>query len=1288
MKRLTQLTVLFCTLALSLSAAPLKVLFFSGGGKNPETGHNGRMNHHKLIPDFLRSGIDLTYSDQLEDLNPQTLARYEAVLMYRGGTVGKPERIQALIDYVEAGGGLVAIHHTCGAFDGDDDFIQLIGGEFARHGSGIFTATHAPGQEDHPALGGIEPFATWDETYVHKNLNADRTDLQVRDEKGRPESWTWVREQGQGRVFYTAYGHDGRTWEKPGFQKMIAAATLWVADRIPPPNADIPTFSYTIDIDRHMHNFENRPEPQRIQNQITPAESAKCLVLPEGFTAQLIAHEPDIMNPIDITWDDRGRMYVAVTTTYPKIDPTQTDRIILCEDADGDGQADTFTTYAEGFSILTAISWINGGIIAAQAPNMYFLQDRDGDDIADTKKQINEGWGLGDLHGGPSNLKYALDNKIYGCIGGGGNFSDGHHFRGGIWRMDVDGTHFTTISNIGGNSWGFSISEDFELFASSANRNPAQHIYAPYPYFDALGFKKSPAKSIADSATIYALTLTRQGDHFGSYTSGSGFDVYTARSFPQEYWNQVGFIGAPTGKLLGQFFLRPDGQGSYIASNEGNLAASFDEYTAPIMGKIGPDGAVYMLDWNNLIMLHGGQIENPYRDKTHGRIYRITHKDGQASKQYNLQNANTSTLLAALQSDNLFWRIMAQQKIVQQNRTDAIPALIQLAQDTSVDAVSLNTTVIHALWTLHGLGQLDGSNSDALAAAHAALKHRSAGVRKNAVRVLPITEESTALLVEMLDERDANTFRTILLTLSTMPPSSQLGTQLYAIKKEVASKRSMLPPFNLALIRHGTELVDQLLAQCPPRDRKQEAIPEPEPESEMVNILKNPSFEDVTKDGLPADWISKVHNGNATLSIDSTVARTGQNSARATSTVGGGSEFLQIPYLEPGEYLLTGWFKTDNIVGKNGIRFKAASGRMEDQQTRGVVGTTDGWQQLQLHFRANDSHGVLIFCLFGAWAPATGTVWFDDISLYQLSSDKPAIVEAAKVETVLAKQSFAKGADEIIRITELVATKTQDSTEVFMAGLPNVHNIEFSAAQVQRLKALAQDAAPKNQQHLAILAANNNIDIGLSELANSIQGFEAKLLEGNAERGKALIPACVICHAPDFNGIAAQRTPPLSHLSDWYLQTQLQKFKHNVRGNDVSDSDGYLMKTLMANYSDQQLADIVAHIKTHPHKAPTNTLGGDPIKGKQLYTSCITCHQADGSGSRQLNSPALRGLSDTYIVNQLMKFKDGTRGSGSGDQFGKLMQLSAQPLPDQQAMKDVAAYILTLENNSDSPPKN
>ncbi len=109
--------------------------------------------------------------------------------------------------------------------------------------------------------------------------------------------------------------------------------------------------------------------------------------MPNGFEAQLFAHEPEIVNPIDMTWDDKGRMYVAVTHDYPYIKEDGNDKIIICEDTDNDGKADNFTTFAEGFSLFTGMCWVNGGIILAQAPDMFFLQDTDGDDKADIIKK-------------------------------------------------------------------------------------------------------------------------------------------------------------------------------------------------------------------------------------------------------------------------------------------------------------------------------------------------------------------------------------------------------------------------------------------------------------------------------------------------------------------------------------------------------------------------------------------------------------------------------------------------------------------------------------------------------------------------------------------------------------------------------------------------------------------------------------------------------------------------------------------------------------------------------------
>ena len=1251
------------------------VLFFSGGSGQPDSGHNGRINHHQLIPKFLRAGIQMTYTSDMNQLNPNNLSQYDAVVLYREFGRGHLEQLDSLIDFVDKGGGLVALHNSCAGSHNHPKFIEFIGGQFDRHGKGWFTARHVKEQINHPILKKVPEFEVFDETYVHKNLSEDRTVLMVRDEKGRPEPWTWVRKHGKGRVFYSAYGHDLRVWENFDFQKLVTSATLWAAQKQEILDPRIPKLTYLADTNNWFHNYEKRRN-QLIQQQLKPEESLNCMVLPDEFEIDLVAHEPDIMNPIDMTWDDRGRMLVAVTMDYPRIQKEGSDRVLLCEDKDGDGKADSFTTFAEGFSLITGICWVNGGLILAQAPDMFFVKDTNGDDQADLYEKINTGWGTNDTHGGPSNLRYGLDNKIYGCVGGGGYVSGQTRFSGGIWRMEVDGSGFTPISNFGGNSWGLGISEDFELFGCSANKNPAYHIHAPYPYFEALGLKKVKARRIFDFETHYPLTITRKYDHYGSYTSAAGFDLYTARSFPKSFWNRTAFVGSPTGKLLGQFHLEPDGKGSYRARNGGNFVASFDEYTAPIQGRTGPDGNLYMLDWNNLIMIHGGELDNPLRDKSHGRIYRISHKESKPDKVLNFKDAETKTLVAALQHPNMFWRLMAQRKLVQQKRIEAIPLLIELAQDGGVDDIGSNPGVIHALWTLHGLGQVTDSNAEALTVAEQAVRHRSAAVRKNAVRVLPKNTNSTKLLSGLLDEKDPNTLRQILLTLSSMPKDDLLGEKIYAIRDRIPTGEGLSSPYQLALIRHGSSLVERLISQLPSRNRAKEGKVEKK-EVELVNMLKNPSFEE-SKDGLPVNWISKVHKGTATLSIDSSLARTGKNSGRIESKVGGGAEFLMVRSVEPGEYLLSAWVRTKDIEGKNGVLLKVQGRGLQSKESAKLKGTINEWQKLQINFRVDSQSGVLVFCLFGAWSEAKGTVWFDDVELFQLSSEK-VIHEVTKVESLLAKQAFEKGPEEMIKLVELINTKEEKSSSIFMEGLNDLTDISLDAMQTRRLKALADDAAPANKMALAIFASNNQIDLGLTELANSLTGFEAEILTGNADRGKVLASSCISCHGNDFTGMVSERSPSLPQLSDWYMQSQMQKFKHNVRGYEVTDSDGTVMKALMQNYSHQQMADMVAYIRTFKPKEQAISLGGDPLKGKTHYQTCIACHQVDGKGNKLLNAPSLLGHSDLYVYNQLIKYRNGHRGNGSGDKAGKIMQMSSKLLPDDQAIKDLAAYLTTLK---------
>lgn len=180
-----------------------------------------------------KAGYQLTFvASPDEALRPEMLKYYDEVMIYANHTTITPDQEKALLDFVESGKGLVAIHCASAMFTNSEKYIAMVGGQFQKHGTGDFTAEIL--QPEHPVMKGLQPFSTWDETYVHTNHNTtNRTVLMERvDAQGR-EPWTWVRTQGKGRVFYTAYGHDERTWNNPGFQKLIANAAAWVLGDAP-----------------------------------------------------------------------------------------------------------------------------------------------------------------------------------------------------------------------------------------------------------------------------------------------------------------------------------------------------------------------------------------------------------------------------------------------------------------------------------------------------------------------------------------------------------------------------------------------------------------------------------------------------------------------------------------------------------------------------------------------------------------------------------------------------------------------------------------------------------------------------------------------------------------------------------------------------------------------------------------------------------------------------------------------------------------------------------------------
>ncbi|SDC81153.1 putative membrane-bound dehydrogenase domain-containing protein [Algoriphagus faecimaris] len=788
--------------------------------------HNSEKLMMYLSTPLFQKGINLTYTTDPNDLNTDKLQNYDGLMIYANHDEISSSQENALKDYVEGGKALIPIHSASFCFRNSDWYVEAVGGQFSTHGTGDFTAEII--DADHPIMEGINEFETWDETYVHTAVNPDMHILMERvDEEGR-EPYTWTREQGKGRIFYTAYGHNEKTWEKSEFQQLVANGILWavgdqVNELLTAYNIPQPEFR-----DAEIPNYERRDPAPRYQLPLSPEESQKLVQVPVGFELELFASEPMIINPISMTWDERGRLFVIETTDYPNEVRQEggSDKIKILEDTDGDGKADKVTIFADNLNIPTSITPINGGMLISMAPDFVFLKDTDGDDVADVREVIMTGWGKSDTHAGPSNLRYGFDNKIWGVLGYSGFNGEvsgqQFNFGQGVYRFDPSGENLEYLGNTSNNTWGLGFTEDFETFISTAN---GQHSV----YFSmANKFVKRPiyqgsANTVHGIDSHYDMPhltpFLRQVDWHGSYTAAAGHNFYTARSFPKEYWNRIAFVAEPTGRVLHNAIINPDGSG-YSEKNGFNILASSDEWFSPVHAEVGPDGALWVADWYNFIIQHnptprgfengaGNAYINPLRDAEHGRIYRLVYKGAQEAQEFDLSNNNNKELIAALKSDNMFWRLTAQRLIVENKKVELLPELYKLISNQEQDEIGLNPAAIHALWALHGLGALDGTNREAEMLVEKALRHPSASVRKNALRVLPKTPDAMKAILasNLLQDEDQHTRKEAFLAISEMPFSEDAAKSLYQLAADESNASDAYLPQAMfaAVLSHPTE---------------------------------------------------------------------------------------------------------------------------------------------------------------------------------------------------------------------------------------------------------------------------------------------------------------------------------------------------------------------------------------------------------------------------------------------------------------------------------------------------
>ena len=794
--------------------------------------------------------IELQYTEDLSDINADNLAKYDGLMIFANVERITPEAEAALLNFVEQGGGLIPIHCASFCFLNSPKYIDLVGGQFKSHGFTSFeTKIVAP---DHEIMAGLKPIKSMDESYRHGRLNPDKTVLETRSSESGPvsdengEPYTWIRNSGKGRVFYTAWGHDHRTWSNVDFQNLLARGVLWACGQtltkavagaddaaqsnvnavaqanrtftkpeMTPPSTGDDNFSFT-DVGAKIPNYTpgaswgTQEAPLTLMQDPVPAEeSIKAYSVPDDFHLSLWAEEseknwPDDSRaaekfagltgkPIAMTWDERGRLWVCETVDYPnelQSSPGQgRDRVRICEDTDNDGQADKFTVFAQHLSIPSTLVCYRGGVIVQNGAKTIYLKDVDDDDVADFRQELITGWSMGDTHGGVSNFQYGPDNWIWGMQGYNNsepiiNGEPQMRFRQGFWRFKVrdgasdktapafaldkqsglpaeqassdfdddtvrvDALEFMRATN--NNTWGLGFSEEGYVFGSTANGCPSVHMPIPNRYFDQVsGWSPSTLQKISPTDKFSALDKKiRQVDYHGGYTAAAGGTIYTARNYPSQWWNKVQMVCEPTGHIVGGFVLEKDGAG-YRSNNMFNVVASIDDWAAPIMSEVGPDGNVWVLDWYNYIIQHnptpngfrtgkGAAYESDLRDKRFGRIYRMLYREDSApTHSMQLADASDADLVEALKSDNFFWRRTAQRLLVERNATDkkTLEDLVALVDNQTTDDIGLNAAAMHAIWTLSGLA--DGGSEDAksplAAACEKGFTHPSSPVRSAAV---------------------------------------------------------------------------------------------------------------------------------------------------------------------------------------------------------------------------------------------------------------------------------------------------------------------------------------------------------------------------------------------------------------------------------------------------------------------------------------------------------------------------------------------------------------------------
>lgn len=428
----------------------------------------------------------------------------------------------------------------------------------------------------------------------------------------------------------------------------------------------IPVFAQE---ERIPHAQDKPPGPA-----LSPAEAIAKMTVPEGFTVELVASEPDIVNPVAMTIDERGRFWITESLEYPRRSSGPgKDRVKILEDTDADGKADKFSVFMDGLNIPSGIAVGHGGVWIANSPDILFVQDTDGDGKADTSDVVVTGFGRDDTHELPNSLTWGPDGWLYGLNGvfnpahvvygaKNPNFKEGQKpwdFTCAMFRIHPKTREFQVFCEGTSNPWGIAFNDEGEAFVSACVIDHLWHL-TETGYYHRQGGPYPPFTWKIESIV----------SHKHQKAAYCGIHWYDSDAYPEQYRKKL-YMGNIHGSCINSDSIVRH-ESTYKASPEPDLLSANDAWFMPVVQKTGPDGCLYILDWYDRYHCYQDANRDPAGiDRLKGRLYRLRYKDTPRAKPEDMAKLSDDELFGCLDSPNGYRRDIAQRLLTERLLRDS-----------------------------------------------------------------------------------------------------------------------------------------------------------------------------------------------------------------------------------------------------------------------------------------------------------------------------------------------------------------------------------------------------------------------------------------------------------------------------------------------------------------------------------------------------------------------------------------------------------------------------------------